>query len=165
LKRAAEANPRPEFETRKTKPTSTPVEADLPDDIIESDLGRATTSTDVVVWRGFHGDKPAIAVREEDGAIRIHPVILVRDYLWNTPHWDMPIRYWAAHLPPADQLAAAAVDLDGRRRDAIAATETMLHRLRQARALTAAAGQVEATRLIDIAGIRARLLAHELDRR
>ena len=137
----------------------------MPDDTIESVPENATASKDVVVWRGFHGDKPAIAVLEEDGVIRIHPLILVPDYLWHTRHFDMPIPSWASNLPPRDALAAAAVELDGRRRDAIAATEIMLQRLRQARALTAAAGQVEATRLIDIAGIRARLVVHELDRR
>jgi hypothetical protein len=138
------------------------MEVTLQDDISGSALEGAT---DVVVWRGLHGDKPAIAVLEDDGAIRVHPLILVPDYLWNTPHWDMPIPYWASDLTPERQLAAAAVDLDGRRREAIAATEIILRRLRQARALTAAAGQVEATRLIDIAGMRARLVVHELDRR
>jgi hypothetical protein len=141
-------------------------EAFVPEDFTEPGPDSATAGKDLVVWKGLHDGKPTIAVLEEDGAVHIHPLILVPDYLWNTPHWDMPIPDWASNLPPRDALAAAAVDLDGRRREAIAELETILRRLRQARtAIKSGADLAKVIDLIDIAGLRSRLVVAHLDRR
>ena len=92
---------------------------------------------------------------------------MVPDFLWNSVAWDMPVPDWVSesNLTPEQMMFALAVEMNGRRREAVAATKIILCRLRQARALTAAAGHTEATRLIDIAGMHARLVVHELDRR
>jgi hypothetical protein len=55
--------------------------------------------------------------------------------------------------------------MDGRRRDAIIEIGTIIRRLRQARGAIKNGDLSEIRRLIDIAGMRARLVIRDLDKR
>jgi hypothetical protein len=77
----------------------------------------------------------------------------------------MPIPTWAWGLPPADQIAAASLELDTRRRTAVGEVEVILADLRRVRTdIKARTHPATVIKLIDEIGIRARSLLTELDR-
>jgi hypothetical protein len=117
-----------------------------------------------IVWKD---DRPFIVHVEDDNATHITPLISVPDVLWRSPLlWDAPIPYWAKGVPPPELFLAMLLEIDGRRRTAIARLGAIVALLRETRrSIADGADASEVAALVDVVKTNAVGLYRELDAR